>query len=289
MTGVGMVDLSTSHPTIFAPILAELGMTVRAVLDAERGPAIQRAYPGTRAVDSLAALANACEIAMLLGANWDERLAQLRTLVAHGVPVFVDKPMAGTAGELRELAALADGSARIDGGSALRVAPEAVALRESGHRPDVVAVNCAGHPFYYGVHAVALATAVLGPGLVAARGLSGDPERSIVGVLEHAGGTEIRVSVAVADVAGGFVATVDTGGVPMRVEPAAEAFYPALLGDTMTRLGAPNAERRPGAELVECELALIAMACSLTRGGARVALDAVPADFHPWRGSALRR
>lgn len=259
-----MVDLSTSHPAIFAPILADLGISVRAVLDAERGPAIHQAYPGTLAVESLAALADTCDVAMLLGGDWDERLPPLRALVAHGVPVFVDKPMAGTAGELRELAALADGPGRIDGGSALRVAPEAVALRESGHRPDLVAVGCAGHPFYYGVHAVALATAVLGPGLVAARGLSGDPEQSIVGVVEHACGTEVRVSVAVADVAGGFVATVDTGGVPVRVEPAAEAFYPALLRDTMTRLVSQDVDTRPGAELVECELALLAMAWSLT-------------------------
>jgi hypothetical protein len=274
-----MVDLGTSHPRIFAPLLAELGMPVCAVLD----PLRAADFPEAVAVDSLAELAAACDVVMLLGADWDERMGQLETLAPHGVPVFVDKPVAGTAGELRALADLADGRCRIDGGSALRVAPEAVALRDS--RPRVVDVTCAGHPFYYGVHAVALATAVLGPGLVAARGLSGDPERSIAGVLEHASGAEIRVSVAVADVAGGFAATVDGGP---RLEPAADAFYRALLRDTMTRLTS-GADRRPGAELVECELALLAMAWSLTKDGAPVALDAVPASFHPWHGKALRR
>lgn len=281
-----MVDLSTSHPGIFAPILAGLGMPVRAVLDAERAPAFCQAHPGAIAVDGLAELAAACDVAMLLGADWDERLAQV---VALEVPVFVDKPMAGTAGELRQLAERADGPARIDGGSALRVAPEAVRLRESGCRPDVVEVTCAGHPFYYGVHAVALATAVLGPGLVSARGRAGDPERSIGGVIEHVSGAEIRVAVAVADVSGGFVATVDTGGDPLRIEPAAAAFYPALLRDTMTRLSTSTAATRPGAELVECELALLAMAWSLTKGGAPVALDAVPEAFHPWLGRAPHR
>jgi hypothetical protein len=286
MTRVGLVDLSTSHPGIFAPILATLDLPVRAVLDADRGPVFCRDHPGAVPVVDMAALAGACDVAMLLGPDWDTRLPQIRTLAAHGVPVFVDKPMAGTAGELRALAELADGPARLDGGSALRVAPEAVGLR--GSRVDGLSVTCAGHPFYYGVHAVALATAVLGPGLVAARGLAGDPERSITGVVEHADGTEVQVSVAIADRAGGFVATVDTGAETLRIEPAADAFYLALLRDTMTRL-AGDGDTRPGGELVECELALLAMAWSLANDGTRVALDAVPADFHPWLGRALRR
>jgi hypothetical protein len=279
-----MVDLSTSHPGIFTPLLADLGMPVTAVF----GPGTQafvREYPEVVVADGLAELADLCDVVMLLGADWDERMDQVAVLAAR-VPVFVDKPMAGTAGELRALADLADGPARIDGGSALRVAPEAVAVRN----PVSVDVTCAGHPFYYGVHAVALATAVLGPGLVAARGLAGDPEQSIHGVVEHASGAEIRVAVSTAGVAGGFRATVDTDtSIDTQIEPAADAFYPALLRDTMTRLTTAAMDRRPGGELVECELALLAMAWSLSVGGDRVTLDAVPADFHPWRGRASRR
>lgn len=282
MTGVGMVDLSTSHPAIFAPILAELGMPVRAVLDHDRAGDFCRAHPGVAAVENLAELAAACDVVMLLGRDWDERTAQLEALAPHGVPVFVDKPMAGTAGELR---ALADLPSRLDGGSALRVAPEAVRVRESSRRPAVVDVTCAGHPFYYGVHAVALATAVLGPGLVSARGLSGERDRSIEGELDHVSGARIRVSVRMSDTPGGFAATVDGD---QRIEPAADAFYRALLRDTMGRL-ASDAPPRPAAELVECELALLAMAWSLDQGGAPVALDAVPATFHPWQGRRLPR
>jgi hypothetical protein len=275
-----MVDLSTSHPGIFAPLLAELGMPVTAV----HGPgaeAFAHGRPGVVVVASLMGLADRCDVVMLLGGDWDERMDQVVALAAR-VPVFADKPMAGTAGELRALADLADGPARIDGGSALRVAPEAVAVR--ARRPGSVEVTCAGHPFYYGVHAVALATAVLGPGLVAARGVAGELAQSIEGVVEHVSGVEVRVAVSVSAVAGGFLATVDE----VTVEPAATGFYPALLRDTMTRL-VSSVDRRPGRELVECELALLAMAWSLSTGGGRVALDAVPADFHPWHGGAPRR
>jgi hypothetical protein len=260
MTRVGMVDLSTSHPAIFAPLLADLGMPVTAVLEP---------FGDVPVVGSLTELADACDVVMLLGADWDQRLDQVRTLAALGVPVFVDKPMAGTAGELAELARLADGPARIDGGSALRVAPEAVAVRGQA----LSAVTCGGHPFYYGVHAVALAVAVLGPGLVAAHGRVDDV--SLDGVVRHVSGVDVRV--AVSGPPGRFRAVVGE----RVIEPAAEAFYPALLADVMARLTGA-AERRPGRELVECELALLAMAWSASTGGAPVRLDEVPADFRPW-------
>ncbi len=283
MTRVGLVDLATSHPGIFAPILAGLGMPVHAVLDrdADRAAAFVATHPAEVAGD-LAELAAACDVVMLLGSDWDERMTQLTALAALDVPVFVDKPMAGTAGELRRLAELADGPARLDGGSALRVAPEAVAARRPGR--SMVEVTCGGHPFYYGVHAVALATAVLGPGLAAARGTVG--ERSIEGVVQHASGAAVRVAVSAAGGAGGF--SVAGPDLP-RIEPAAAAFYPALLRETMTRLTTPAMDRRPGRELVECELALLAMAWSAEHTGDVVAFDDVPPAFHPWRGADLPR
>jgi hypothetical protein len=276
MTRVGMVDLSTSHPGIFAPLLAGLGMPVTAVLESDESRV--RDFGDIPAAGGLAELAGLCDVVMLLGPDWDQRLDQVSTLAALGVPVFVDKPMGGTAGELAELARLADGPARIDGGSALRVAPEALAVR--GQAPSSITVTCGGHPFYYGVHAVALAVAVLGPGLVTAHCRSDALLDGVIdGVIEHVSGVSVRV--AVSGPAGGFRATVGD----LVIEPAAEAFYPALLADVMTRLTSA-AERRPGRELVECELALLAMAWSAATGGAPVRLDEVPADFRPWRRSS---
>jgi len=282
VTRVGVVDLSTSHPAIFAPILAGLGMPVTVVLeqDEARARAFVATHPAAVA-GSLAELAEMCDVVLLLGADWDERLGQVRALAELGVPVFVDKPMVGTAGELLALAELADGPARLDGGSALRVAPEAVAARRSGRA--VVEVACGGHPFYYGVHAVALATAILGPGLTGAHGTASGT--AVDGVVHHAGGAEIRVAVSVG-ATGGFTAT---GPDLPTIEPAAEAFYPALLEDTLTRLTTPSTARRPGRELVECELALLAMAWSSANGGGVVALDEIPRDFRPWRGRDLSR
>jgi Oxidoreductase family, NAD-binding Rossmann fold len=210
MIRVGMVDLSTSHPGIFAPLLDGLGWPVTAVLEPveARAQAFVEQHPGVVVADSLDELAGLCDVVMLLGADWDERIAQVKALTAHEIPIFVDKPMAGTAGELTQLAAM---PVRLDGGSALRVAPEAVRVRDSGPPPATVDVSCAGHPFYYGVHAVALATAVLGPGLVAARGESDDLNQSITGVVRHVGGAEIRVAVSAGGPAGGFRATPSAG------------------------------------------------------------------------------
>lgn len=288
MIRVGMVGLSTSHPGIFAPLLDGLGWPVTAVVDPveARVQAFVREYRDVVVADSLDELAGLCDVVMLMGADWDERMDQLKALAANKIPVFVDKPMAGTAGELGELAGLADGSVRIDGGSALRVAPEAVRVRASGFRPAVVEATCSGHPFYYGVHAVALATAVLGPGLIAAQGESDDLDQAITGLIRHVSGAEIRMAVSASATAGGFRVTVDSGPV---IEPAAEAFYPALLRDTFTRLTTAGTRPRPGRELVECELALLAMAWSVSLSGKPVALDEVPGDFRPWLGRESHR
>ncbi|TDP94954.1 Gfo/Idh/MocA family oxidoreductase [Labedaea rhizosphaerae] len=276
MTRVGLHDLATSHPGIFAPLLAGLGMPVTAVHDpvAARVDGFLRAHPGVVATASLAELAAVTDVVMLLGRDWDQRLTQVEELVALGVPVFVDKPMAGTAAELRRIADLADAGARIDGGSALRVAPEAVAVPPCAR----LEVTCDGHPLYYGVHAVALATAVLGPGLVASAGTPGDTAHAIRGVIEHASGAKISVSVTETQPAGGFRA-VGPDGV---IEPSADLFYAALLGDALPRLTSA-APARPGRSLVECELALLAMAWSAATGGAPVRLDDVPPGFRPWR------
>ena len=275
MTRVGILDLGTSHPGIFAPLLAGLGMPVTAVHDPvdARVAGFRRDHPDVVVTASLAELAAVCDVVMLLGRDWDQRLAQVEALATLGVAAFVDKPMAGTAAELARIAELADGGARIDGGSALRVAPEAVAARPC----DRVEVTCDGHPLYYGVHAVALATAVLGPGLVAASGEPGDTGHAIRGVVRHARGAEIAVAVAQARPAGGFRAVCADG----VIEPSA-GFYAALLGDTLPRLTSA-APARPGRELVECELALLAMAWSARTGGAVVRLADVPPDFRPWR------
>ena len=276
MTRVGIHDLATSHPGIFAPLLAGLGMPVTAVHDPVQAhvDGFLREHPDVAATASLAELAAVTDVVMLLGRDWDQRLAQVEELVALGVPVFVDKPMAGTAAELHHIATLADAGARIDGGSALRVAPEAVTARAC----ERLEVSCDGHPLYYGVHAVALATAVLGPGLVAAAGEPGDTTHAIRGVLWHVSGAEISVSVTESQPAGGFRAVCPDG----VLEPSADLFYAALLADALPRLtsAAPN---RPGRELVECELALLAMAWSAVNGGAVVRLDDVPPGFRPWR------
>lgn len=276
MTRVGILDLATSHPGIFAPLLAEIGMPVTAVHDPVQAhvDGFVREHPEIAVTADLAELAAACDVVMLLGRDWDERLGQVEELAALGVPAFVDKPMAGSAAELHRIAELADGGARLDGGSALRVAPEAVAAHACEH----IEVTCDGHPLYYGVHAVALATAVLGPGLVAASGEPGDTRHAIRGVVRHASGAEISVAVTETRPAGGF-RLVCAHGV---LEPSAELFYPALLADTLPRLTSV-VPPRPGRELVECELALVAMAWSVSIGGAPVRLDDVPPDFRPWR------
>jgi hypothetical protein len=108
--------------------------------------------------------------------------------------VLLDKPIAGRVGDLRDLASRAAAGQPVGGGPSFRCLPDALAwrARHRGQVPSSVVVGCAGHPFYYGVHAVSLALALLGSGFTAARALDDSARR---GLLRHASGAEVLVDL----------------------------------------------------------------------------------------------
>ena len=89
--------------------------------------------------------------------------------IRMGLPVFTDKPLAMSARQARELAELARSTgARLMSSSALRFVPDIAGLRERARSLGpihVVSVAGGVDLVYYGVHALSMAQAVLGPGL----------------------------------------------------------------------------------------------------------------------------
>ncbi|BAM03452.1 Gfo/Idh/MocA family oxidoreductase [Phycisphaera mikurensis] len=93
----------------------------------------------------------------------------------RGLPTYVDKPLACTAADARRLAALAEEhAAPCYSASSLRFAAEPVAAAADASLGDIVAVDAFGpgelldaNPgvLHYGVHAVEMVDAVLGPGV----------------------------------------------------------------------------------------------------------------------------
>lgn len=102
------------------------------------------------------------------GAQWKYAEAALR----KGIPTFCDKPLAMTAKEAAAIAKVAkETGTKFMSASSLRFVPDIVKLREDakGIGPiRLCTVTGPGDLVYYGIHALAMAYAVLGSGVVSA-------------------------------------------------------------------------------------------------------------------------
>jgi len=115
------------------------------------------------------------------GAHWEYALAPLK----KGVPVFCDKPLAMTGKQAREIAMLARKSGtKFMSASSLRFVPDIVKLKAelpALGNVHLATAACGNELVYYGIHALSMAYAVLGPGAVSCRNV-GQPGMNIVRV-----------------------------------------------------------------------------------------------------------
>lgn len=120
------------------------------------------------------------------GEQWKYALAPLR----KGVPTFCDKPLAMTAKQAKEVAAVARQSGTpLMSASALRFVPDVLALAQEAPslgKIHLATTVCGNELVYYGIHALELAYAVLGRGAVSCLNV-GQPGRNIVRVRFHDG------------------------------------------------------------------------------------------------------
>lgn len=128
------------------------------------------------------------------GEHWKYALEPLR----KGVPAFCDKPLAMTAKEAKEIAALVRQTGTpFMSASSLRFVPDVVAL--AAEVPSLGDIHlattiCGNELVYYGIHALELAYAVLGRGAVSCLNV-GQPGRNIVRV-RFENGRDLMLMVA---------------------------------------------------------------------------------------------
>ena len=190
MLRIGLVDLCTSHPGSFVPILRQMGkVEVAAVYDS--GAARPDGYAAQFAAEH--GIPAACErledmpalvdAAIVHSADWDNHLDRARPFIEAGKPVWIDKPIVGNLRDLNELLNLeAKHGTLIMGGSSLRWAVEVRELRERlAERGEVVSAFFSGPGdfFNYGIHTVEMMGGLLGAGI-----------RSVAWVASH-GGTDV--------------------------------------------------------------------------------------------------
>lgn len=120
------------------------------------------------------------------GEQWKYALTPLR----KGIPTFCDKPLAMTAKQAKEVAAVAKQTGTpFLSASSLRFVPDVMALAREA--PTLGAIHlattiCGNELVYYGIHALEMAYAVLGRGAVSCLNV-GQPGRNVVRVRFQSG------------------------------------------------------------------------------------------------------
>lgn len=164
MFRIGTVNIDTSHAPSFAEILlkGDEGRYTAIYNDAFRTDAEVQAFIENfkleKRYDDLGEMAKNIDIAFIQSCNWDNHLNQAMPFIEAGVPVFIDKPLAGNLADVKEFERLDAEGKVILGTSAMRYTYEhesffAIPEEERGniiHISVMVGVD----EFNYAIHAV---------------------------------------------------------------------------------------------------------------------------------------
>ena len=291
---IGIVDLDTSHPAAWVPILRAQGHTLAGVFD--HGDVHPHGYAGqfiaTHDIPcvfaSLAEMAATVDCAIIHSCDWDRHLERAQPFVEAGKAVFIDKPLAGNVADLRRMQGWVDGGARMAGGSALRYCAEvrqwlAQDVAERG-QPHTVVSACGIDEFGYGIHAYALLCGIMGPGIASVRCLPGNAQWRVE--VQWADG---RVGIVVVGQTTHwlpFAATIITERGIHHLQPDSEKLYAALLDACLPYLASEDVSPIQLPAWSEPELAAIAANASRQQDGRPVTLAELSIDTPCYDGHA---
>jgi predicted dehydrogenase len=262
---VGLVDIDTSHPAAFTPLLRAMGHEVVGVWHHGGAQEFAAAHGIPRVFDDLYEMAEHVDIAVVSGADWSTHVERVAPFVAAQRAVLLDKPFAGSAPDLAQLVTWADHGARLSGGSSLRwaVVPDPDA--------EFALAGCSGHELDYGVHAYSLLHGILGPGMRRSRWLGGHGQARVE-IIWSDGRTGM---VSVGETAGRhpFHATVLSGRSVRHLEVDPSVLYETMLRAVVPYLAGEAPDPVPMRLLAEPELAALAALRSRYDDGRWVDLD----------------
>ena len=287
---IGLVDLCTSHPGSWVPILRDLGAEITCCWDSgdtrPEGFAAEFAeqHKIANAVADPAEMVGKIDVAIVHSANWDKHVALARPFVEAGVSVLIDKPMVGCLRDADQLLDWAKMGRRVAGGSSLRFAQEVCDfLAEPAEERGTVHtafVGCGVDEFNYGIHAYSTLSGLMGPGIRSVRYLGASAQKHIRVAWED--GRVGFLSIGKPGAAGAwlpFYLTAVTEKSVRQITVAAGGIYRSLLEAVLPYLAGEQAEPpMPMAELIEPELAALAARQSWMRGGAEVFLTDLSLD-----------
>lgn len=190
---IGVAGLDTSHVTAFATLLHDSanahyvpGARIAAAFPGgspdfelsigrvDQFTGVLKDQHGVELVSSISALEGKCDAVMLLSIDGRVHADQFREVAEWGLPVFIDKPLAVSAEDAREIADIAEAkNVRVTSSSAMRFAEKFREALELDAEDPIIGFDVYGPMgfvdkspgyFWYGVHSVDMLFACLGTG-----------------------------------------------------------------------------------------------------------------------------
>jgi len=200
MKKIGFIDLDTSHPRSFAKrINAMDGFKVTGVFDRGRAKGKDETKVFCKEFEvkeygSVKALAEDCDGVMVLSADWETHLEDIKVVLEAGKACYCDKPLVKSLDELEQFVELCENSdAPMFANSGWRWNAKTKALAEKIKDSCISdAVFCVPHSrYYYGIHGVEWICGLFGSGIESVK-VEIEAEVTIVSVY-HKRGMAVRL------------------------------------------------------------------------------------------------
>jgi len=293
---IGVVDLDTSHPQNWIPLIRELGHEVVGLIDhggvhpSGYAESFARDLEVPKVFESTDEMVEQVDAAIIHSCNWDVHLERARPFLEAGKAVFIDKPMVGNRKDLMALLEYEKRGARLTGGSSFLYCRESEdylsqPLEKRG-TPHTVFAGCSVDEFNYGSHAYSLLLSILGPGIQSVRHLGGSVQRQLH--LKWKGGRTGFLSIGHQEAWLPGYATIVTEKAVTQFITDTTLLYRALLEKVLPYM-AGEVEDPPMklADIAEGELAALAARTSWLNGDVEVKLDEIPSDEQGYNGAGF--
>lgn len=294
---VGIVDLDTSHPQAFLPLLRERGHDVIGVWDG--GSVHPEAYAGEfarknhipKVFADLGEMAGKVDCAIVHACDWDTHLKKAGLFLDAGKSVLLDKPLAGNAADLMMLGDWVEQERRIAGGSALLYCAEATEWRAGGDRGELLTIfcGCGVDEFNYGIHGYAMGLAFAGFDVEAVRHLGVSGSQDVI-ELSHASGVRTLLQIGETEAWLPFHATIVTTRQVRQLTLDLDKLYATLLDTTLPFLeGKTESPPLTAEALLQPERCALAAQISKKSGGRPVPLAETHQTTLCFNGPAFAR
>ena len=291
---LGMIDLDTSHPKSWLPIIREMGHDVVMVYDG--GTIFPEGYAAEFAAEMKVAqvakrpeeMIGRVDAVIIHACNWDLHVERARPFVEARVPVLLDKPVVGCVRDALTLIDWAKKGACITGGSSLRYSPEIKEkLLDAGIAPgDIHAAftGCGVDEYNYGIHAVAQMIGIMGIDVGWVRWLGAHVQDQYE--ITWLDGRRGVVTVGATAQWLPSYATAVTGAKVVQFEPDMKRIYRALLEHDLPILAGekPPIDMK---DLLAPEFAAIAGLVSKRARGEKIMVAALTPDHPGYDGAAF--